>query len=202
MLTVRNTDVKKPGAGPGRPRQFVPEAALQRALELFWRKGYAATSVDDLLSAMSLSKSSFYACFGSRQALYNEAIRAYSDSYFDALCTASRAAPGPQAGVLAVLAMIADTEGGPQGCFFINTVIELAPHDPDLTTFCQSHIARVAKLVTGLLVQAGFKPQLASDRADAALALAIGLITLRKAGLPSQRLEELLGQVRQLLVLP
>lgn len=203
MLTVHDAKAtQKTIASAGRPRQFVPGEALQNALQLFWHKGFEATSIEDLLGAMSLSKSSFYSCFGSKQALYTEAIRAYSDSYFDALCAAARAATDPLAGVHAVLAQIADPQGGSKGCFFVNTVTELAPHDPGLTTYCQGHIARVATLVTELLVQAGFKPQLASDRAAAALSLAMGLITLRKAGFPPERLEELLAQVRHLLVLP
>lgn len=203
MLQVPEvTAIQKTPSGAGRPRQFVPGAALQNALDVFWRKGFEATTLEDLLVAMGLSKSSFYACFGSKHALYNEAIRAYSDDYFDTLCDLAPAGADPLAAVRAILATVADTDGEPKGCFFINTVTELAPHDTDLTTYCQGHIARVAKLVTDLLVQAGFTPQLASDRAAAALALAIGLITLRKAGFPAQRLDVLLAQIHPLLVLP
>ena len=79
----------------------------------------------------------------------------------------------------------ADAEGGTGGSFFVNSMTELALHDAELAAYGQSHIARVASLVTGLLVQAGFASQLAEDRAGAALALAIGAITLRKAGFPA-----------------
>lgn len=203
MLASQDIAVKqKQPASAGRPRQFVPETALQNALDIFWHKGFQATSLADLTEAMGLSRSSFYACFGSKQALYAEAVHAYGDRYFDTLVASAQSTPDPLLAVRAVLAAVADTSGGPQGCFFVNTVTELAPHDPDVTRYCQRHIARVAQLVTELLVQAGFTPQLASDRAAAALALAVGLITLRKAGLEPQRLEILLGQVEHLLLPP
>lgn len=202
LLPTEVNAVQKTPAGAGRPRQFTHGAALQSAMEVFWRKGFEATSLDDLLAAMGLSKSSFYACFVSKQALYNEVVRAYAESHFDSLCGLAQTAPDPMSAVWAILASVADTDGGAEGCFIVNTVTELALHDAELTTYCQAHISRMAKLVTGLLVKAGFTPQLASDRAAAALALAIGLVTLRKAGFPAQRLGELLTQVRPLVVVP
>ena len=186
----------------GRPRQFVPQAALQSALDIFWRKGFEATSLEDLLAAMQLSRSSFYACFGSKQEIFTAAVQAYADTCFANFSAVVHASPDPSAGVRAVLAAVADIEGGTRGCFFVNSVTELAPHDAELAAYGQSHIARVASLVTGLLVQAGFAPQLAEDRAGAALALAIGVITLRKAGIPAARIQVLLAQSDALLRLP
>lgn len=194
--------IQKTPAGAGRPRQFTQGAALQNAMELFWCKGFEATSLDDLLMAMGLSKSSFYACFGSKQALYNEAIRAYAESQFDYLCGLAQSATDPMSAVQAILDAVAVTDGGSEGCFIVNTVTELALHDAELNAYCQAHIARIASLVTDMLVKAGFAPKLASDRAAAALALAIGLVTLRKAGFSAQRLGELLVQVQPLLVPP
>lgn len=169
---------------------------------MFREKGFEATSLDDLTGAMGLSRSSFYAFFASKQALFTQAIQAYSDQQFLVFSAAAEAAPDPKAAVRAVLAAIADPRGGMHGCLFVNSVTELAPHDPSLMAYCQSHIARVAALVTGLMMQAGFARQPAEDRAGAALALAMGLITLRKAGIPARRLQALLDQVNSLLALP
>lgn len=199
--TKANAD-QKPPAGAGRPRQFAPGDALQKAMTVFWRKGFEATSLDDLLAAMGLSKSSFYACFGSKQALYDEAIRAYAESFFESMGDMARSAADPMAAVQAILTAMADTEGGSEGCFVVNTVTELALHDVELTAYCQAHIERMTQFVADLLVEAGFAPQLASDRAAAALALVFGLVTLRKAGFAAQRLDALLAQVQPLLVLP
>ncbi len=93
----------------------------------------------------------------------------------------------------------ADVDAGRRGCFFVNCVTELAPHDAALAAFGQRHLARTGKLVAGLLERAGLTPELAQTRAAALLALVIGTITLRKAGLPAPELLTILNQAQLLL---
>ena len=70
----------------GRPRQFDREEALGAAMELFWRQGYETTSLDQLKAAMgALSSASFYAAFGSKEALYREALARYLDTHGQAV---------------------------------------------------------------------------------------------------------------------
>jgi AcrR family transcriptional regulator len=61
----------------GRPRAFDREEALAAAMHLFWRKGYSATSISDLTAAMGIGSPSLYAAFGSKEALYAEALEHY-----------------------------------------------------------------------------------------------------------------------------
>jgi AcrR family transcriptional regulator len=61
----------------GRPREFDRDAALEAAMFLFWRKGFAATSMNDLCDAMGVRSPSLYAAFGSKEALYLEAMEHY-----------------------------------------------------------------------------------------------------------------------------
>jgi AcrR family transcriptional regulator len=72
---------ESPPRGRGRPRAFDREAALARATRLFWQKGYEATSINDLTEAMGIGAPSLYAAFGSKDALYREALRHYGDNY-------------------------------------------------------------------------------------------------------------------------
>jgi AcrR family transcriptional regulator len=65
-------------AAIGRPRGFDRDAALEAAMLLFWRKGFAATSMSDLCDAMGISSPSLYAAFGSKEALYLEAVEYYA----------------------------------------------------------------------------------------------------------------------------
>ena len=182
----------------GRPRQFEPAEALGSALEVLWEKGYEATSLGDLTAAMHLSRSSFYACFGSKHAVMIAAVRHYADTLFARLEVIASFMPALEA-IHAVLAAIAGVDAGRRGCFFVNSVTELAPHDAALAAFGQHHVARVGKLVVGLLERTGVPPEVAQPRAAALLALAIGTITLRKAGLPASALRTILNQAHLLL---
>ncbi|MEI2415079.1 TetR/AcrR family transcriptional regulator [Orrella sp. JC864] len=65
----------------GRPRAFDRQAALSQAMRLFWCKGYEATSIADLTEAMGIGSPSLYAAFGSKEALYAEALAHYRETY-------------------------------------------------------------------------------------------------------------------------
>ena len=61
----------------GRPRAFDLDVALDRALEVFWRKGYEGTSLPDLTGAMGINRPSLYAAFGNKEALFRKAVERY-----------------------------------------------------------------------------------------------------------------------------
>jgi AcrR family transcriptional regulator len=74
--------MKTPNPPPrarGRPRSFDREAALQAAMDVFWEKGYEATSIHDLTGAMGINPPSLYAAFGDKEHLYLEAVQRYQD---------------------------------------------------------------------------------------------------------------------------
>ncbi|MFQ5783221.1 MAG: TetR/AcrR family transcriptional regulator [Alphaproteobacteria bacterium] len=116
-----------------RPREFDENEALARAMQVFWSKGYEATSLCDLIEAMGLSKSSFYDTFGSKHDLFLSAIDHYNET------VASRRVAGViadaenvRAGIARVFAgVVDDTAAGGErrGCFINNCAVELAPRD-------------------------------------------------------------------------
>lgn len=65
----------------GRPRAFDREAALTAAMQLFWHKGFSATSISDLTRVMKIGSPSLYAAFGSKEALYAEALAHYRTTH-------------------------------------------------------------------------------------------------------------------------
>lgn len=67
----------------GRPREFDRDAALNAALEVFWRKGYTQTTLGDLCAAMGIKASSFYCAFGTREDIFLETVAHYKKTYWD-----------------------------------------------------------------------------------------------------------------------
>jgi AcrR family transcriptional regulator len=63
----------------GRPRAFDADAALDRALEVFWRQGYEGTALSDLTEAMGINRPSLYAAFGNKEALFAKVLDRYTD---------------------------------------------------------------------------------------------------------------------------
>ena len=183
----------------GRPRGFDADVALRQALDVFWQQGYEAASLDRLSQAMGLSRSSLYACFGSKHALLMAAVRAYAEERYAALAACAAACDDPRDAVRAMLAVVADVDGGTRGCLFVNTVCELALNDAELVAFAQSHTARVGALIETMLLRLGCTAGERAERAGALLALAIGITILRKAGVPPAHLRALLDQADPLI---
>jgi AcrR family transcriptional regulator len=107
-------------ATSGRPREFDREAALHAALLVFWKKGYLATSMNDLCEAMGIRSPSLYAAFGSKEDLYIEAIERYKQaadsliwSHVDDGATAKEGVRGV---LLAAASVLSGGTGTPSGC--------------------------------------------------------------------------------------
>lgn len=114
----------------GRPKIFDQQLALQAAMDLFWRRGYAATSLEDLLDVMSLSKSSFYAEFKSKDALYRASLKLYQQMIVRHLDQTRIQSPSLRDFLDAIFQEAIDdsTSGDPKGCLIVNSAIEFGQH--------------------------------------------------------------------------
>jgi TetR/AcrR family transcriptional regulator, transcriptional repressor for nem operon len=118
-----------------RPRAFDEDLVLTRALNLFWHRGYEATSMQQLVDALGINRASLYDTFGDKYSLYVRALTQYRDQNQAAvagLFSQPRPAPDLIRELLdrAVTESVADTLC--KGCFFVNAGVELAPHAPDI----------------------------------------------------------------------
>ncbi len=113
----------------GRPRSFDRAQALQRAMELFWEKGFQGTAMSELTAAMAINSPSLYAAFGSKDALYREAVALYEAGDGEELDRAIAAAPTAKAAIETYLmrsAALFTRPGKPAGCMVVLSVIHAA----------------------------------------------------------------------------
>ncbi|MEU6422838.1 TetR/AcrR family transcriptional regulator [Streptomyces spiralis] len=157
-----------------RTKEFDPDAALQSALELFWRQGYEATSMADLVEHLGIGKASLYGTFGSKHELYLRALDRYGQAQNPQL-TRELSRPGPVLPAVRELVRRFAAEATAeatreQGCLITNTAVELAPHDRDATRRVESSWDHLETLLHSALVRARAQGELAGDRDPLALA--------------------------------
>jgi AcrR family transcriptional regulator len=115
----------------GRPRAFDEETVLDRATEVFWRRGYEGASLSALTSAMGINRPSLYATFGSKEQLFKRAFTRYHDRQVAAV-RAALDQPTAYASIEAFLRSSADgltAEDHPPGCFSIQGGLACAPEN-------------------------------------------------------------------------
>jgi len=176
-------------APPGRPTEFSRDAAVERAMNLFWRDGYLGVSASDLAAAMHIQRSSFYNSFGSREAVFLEALEKYAANAPDmALDTVEPGDP-----VLPTIAAVfrrlcreraADKEA--RGCLVCNSIGELVGVDDTLGPKLAAAIENRVRVAEHVLEQAVAQKELTlPDGANAAahslIAFLLGINLLSKA---------------------
>jgi AcrR family transcriptional regulator len=122
-----------------RTKVFDPARALEAAMDVFWNKGYEATSLDDLLSAMKIGRQSMYDTFGDKKQLYLAALGHYADTGREALRQRLAAGPSALEAIGAFLQEVARSDAGQRerGCLAVNAVAEFGKADPDIYAFTE-----------------------------------------------------------------
>jgi TetR/AcrR family transcriptional repressor of nem operon len=126
----------------GRIREFDEEKVLDAAMQLFWEKGYEATSLSDLTSRMGIQRPSIYSAFGGKKELFEAALRKYTKSRASLIRTRLQSNPSVKEAFHTFFESVVDdeyAESPRKGCFCINTMVELAPHDEKFEILTREH---------------------------------------------------------------
>lgn len=151
----------------GRPRSFDVEAAVERAMDVFWSRGYHATALPDLLRATKLSRGSLYAAFGDKHSLFLRALDRYIADAQTRMDVELAPRGEPVAGLRAYLAGYVERASGAdgrRGCLLVATAMQLAGQD-----------AEVGRRVAGFFKTMEARLADALSRAEAAGRLADGV---------------------------
>ncbi|MGA4848730.1 TetR/AcrR family transcriptional regulator [Streptomyces sp. G5(2025)] len=191
-----------------RTKEFDPDAALQSALELFWRRGYEATSMADLVEALGIGRASIYATFGNKHDLYLKALERYAEIQNPRL-VADLSRPGPALpAVREALRRFAGEATSAEyrhcGCFITNTAAELGPHDAAAQRHVERSWEHIETLLHSALVRARAQGELPEDRDPLTLArmllvLMQGLRVVGKASADPARVRDAVEQALTLL---
>jgi TetR/AcrR family transcriptional regulator, transcriptional repressor for nem operon len=153
-----------------RTKEFDPDVVLRAAMDLFWRKGYEATSMQDLVDHLGIGRGSIYATFGSKHELYLRALDRYT-AESDGQVLAGLAEPGP-----ALPAVRAFLEGfltqaltDRRGCLVTNTAVE-CPDDGPSVKRVEASWEYLESAIAAALTRARDQGELSADKDPRALA--------------------------------
>ena len=170
-------------------------------MDVFWREGYAATSLDEISAATGLNRPSLYGAFGDKRALYIQAYRRYREQVrdeFAPLIAAQVPLRDKLRGILtAALDLYLSGEAGPRGCFTVLTASSDAVGDPEIRAMVEEAIAAMDRAFERLFTaarEAGELPPEADPRRLARLTSAVlHTLSIRaRGGLPRSEIEPII----------
>ncbi|WP_394844218.1 TetR/AcrR family transcriptional regulator [Pendulispora brunnea] len=180
-----------------RPKEFDRNTALEAAKATFWRKGYNATTTEDLRQAMGIGRQSFYDSFVGKRETFLEVLRRYNDDGVAQCVARAKSARSPLAGLERILFGLVDEQ--PQrralGCMGVSAICELGTDDPDVAAIGAQSGKRLEELLVGLVREAKSLGQVRASVDERAGALQInatmlGMKVLAKSGASAATLRE------------
>lgn len=184
---------------PGRPREFVPEDALDRAIEMFWADGFEGVDVARIARSVGVTKPSLYRLFGDKSSLFLHALRRYGDTIGAAPLAAFNAQPNIADAVRALLeetVNAATTKGRARGCLIACVASVQAERSEEVRVAVASGLASLSQIVQRRFddeIRSGHlsAPPLAETRSHMLVDAMQGLMLRARAGaLPSDLLRD------------
>ncbi|MGA8381088.1 MAG: TetR/AcrR family transcriptional regulator [Stellaceae bacterium] len=189
-----------------RPREFDETAALDAAIDCFWRDGYEATTVRDLAAAMGITGTSLYNAFGDKRSLFRQALQRYAQRSTRERIARLESTMPPKQAVCAFLGEIVERsldDRDRRGCLLVNSALEVAPHDPELGAEVAARLGEIEAFFRRSVTAAQADGSVPPDRDPADLARLLLGVTLgvRVLARSKPQRELLEGTVRPALAL-
>ncbi|WP_438495265.1 TetR/AcrR family transcriptional regulator [Paenibacillus sp. IHBB 3054] len=137
-----------------RTKEFEINEVLDKAIQLFWMQGYEKTSMQDLVDFMGIHRRSIYDTFGDKHALYMKALQRYESTQNKKMRFLVEKQEPVKELIRRFLESSMRKEGEPQGCFIVNSGVELGVLDHEVASFVEESYSKMEKLLYQL-VQTG-----------------------------------------------
>ena len=200
--------IQKAARPRGRPRSFDETAALAKAIQVFWLKGYDGVTIDDLVAGMGVGRPSLYSIFGDKRAIFLRALHAYAEmkgaGTAEALVAPQRLRDSI-ASFLRYAVTTATEEGSASGCLLM--CVAPLVDDAEVRQFIQDAAAGAVALVERRFkdgISAGEIPAdfPVAERASQVLDLARGLTMRAQMGMPRETLLKDADEAADVMLLP
>jgi TetR/AcrR family transcriptional repressor of nem operon len=115
-----------------RTKDFDESEVLNKAVSVFWLKGYNGTSMQDLVDSLGISRSSLYDTYGDKHTLYLKALEFYQNTSGSAMYNIATNATSSREAIKQLLELVVNnllSDKQHKGCFMVNAEVEVAPHD-------------------------------------------------------------------------
>src|SRR3984885_1953895 len=190
---------KEQGVMMGRPREFDTYAALEKAMRLFWAKGYEGTSVSDLTRTLGISRPSLYAAFGDKESLFCAALERYAAGpagYVAAALVQPTACEGAEQ-LLRGAAVLQRSSRNPGGCLTVNGAIASGSEAEPVRQTLNAHRTAGVALLRRRFEHAKAEHDLPEDSHPAALArfvaaVVYGMAVLASGGASRKELQQVI----------
>ncbi len=149
----------------GRPYEFDKEETLSKAMEIFWEKGYKATSIQDLVDYMGIKRGSIYNTFGDKHSLFIASLEYYAEQFTYKRIAVLEEEGSPLDNIRRFFENVVNIpmERKARGCLISNTVVELAPHDEKVAACVRIMLERMQTAFLNCLNRAVKAGELPSD---------------------------------------
>lgn len=149
-----------------RNKEFEPEVVLEKAMGVFWRRGYFDTSVDELVQQVGVSRYGLYATFGNKHGLFLASLDRYQDTFVAQLLEGLESSNASLAQIQDYFSNFIEmckTERGKWGCFMCNTATEMAAQDGQVAEKIDRYFQRLTKAFRKALTNAHQHNEIKSD---------------------------------------
>ncbi len=156
-----------------RTQEFDSNEALDRAVALFWDKGFFDSSMDDLVKATGVSRYGIYGTFGNKREFFQASLRRYADRIVSHMQRPLRKRDASLAEIpeyFTTLLQLAGSDRGRLGCLICNTATEVAPHDEDVGRAVRAVFDEYSRVFKRALENAQARGEIGKDRDISVLA--------------------------------